>query len=145
MKQVQGTEVGQGSMNISPEVSSVVFILLKNQKQNLLEYSHFTTLCQFLLHSKANQLYALCIHISPLLGFPSYIGHYSALSRVPCAIQQVLISYLFCTQYQQCVSISPEVHKEKGLTLDCVTSTFYSVLGGFPGGASGQEPTCHCR
>ena len=27
--------------------------------------------------------------------FFSHIGHYRVLSRVPCAIQQVLISYLF--------------------------------------------------
>ena len=28
-------------------------------------------------------------------GFPSHIGHHRALSRVPCALQKVLISYLF--------------------------------------------------
>ena len=37
------------------------------------------------------------IHISTLFFFRlfSHIGHYRVLSRVPCAIQQVLISYLF--------------------------------------------------
>ena len=34
------------------------------------------------------------IHI-PTLRFFSDIGHYRLLSRVPCAIQSVLISYLF--------------------------------------------------
>ena len=38
------------------------------------------------------------IPISPLFFFRffSCIGHYRVLSRVPCAIQQVLFSYLFC-------------------------------------------------
>ena len=37
------------------------------------------------------------IHISTVffLRFFSHIGHYRVLSRVACAIQQVLISYLF--------------------------------------------------
>ena len=36
------------------------------------------------------------IHIStPLLRFFSHIGHYWALSRIPCAIHQAPISYLF--------------------------------------------------
>ena len=40
-----------------------------------------------------NQLY---VYIYPLFfGFPSHLGHHRALSGVPCAIQQVLISYLF--------------------------------------------------
>ena len=47
----------------------------------------------FLLHSKVNQLY---VYIYPLfLGFPSHLGHHRALSRAPCAIQSVLISYYF--------------------------------------------------
>ena len=56
-------------------------------------------LCQFLLCSRVNQSH-ICIH--PLIfGFPSHVGHQRALSRVPCAIQQVLISYLF--YMQQCI------------------------------------------
>ena len=36
------------------------------------------------------------VYIYPLLlGFLSHLGHHRALSRVPCAIQSVLISYLF--------------------------------------------------
>ena len=35
------------------------------------------------------------IHISPLFAFPSCLGHCRPLSRVPCAMQSVLISYLF--------------------------------------------------
>ena len=67
-------------------------------------YSCFTVLCQFLLYSKVNQLY---VYTYPLFfGFPSHLGHHRALlSGVPCAIQQVLISYLFYTQYQQCVYV----------------------------------------
>ena len=36
-------------------------------------------------------------------GIPSHSGHHSALGQVPCAIQSVLISYLFYTQCQQCI------------------------------------------
>ena len=36
------------------------------------------------------------VHISTLcFSFFPRIGHYRVLNRVPCAIQQVLISYLF--------------------------------------------------
>ena len=50
--------------------------------------------CQFLLYSKVNDLY---IRISTLFLFPFHLGHHRALSRVLCAIQQVIISYLFHT------------------------------------------------
>ena len=56
----------------------------------LLEYSCFSLLCHFLLYSKVNQLY---VYIYPLFfGFPSHLDHHRALSRVPCAIQYVLIT-----------------------------------------------------
>ena len=51
--------------------------------------------CWFLLYSKVNQLY-LCIY--PIFfGCPSHSDHHKALSRVPCAIQYVLLSFLFYT------------------------------------------------
>ena len=63
----------------------------------LLEYSCFIMFCQFLVYSKVDQL---CVYIYPFFfGFPSHLGHHRALSRVPSAIQQVLISYLFYTQW----------------------------------------------
>ena len=44
------------------------------------------------------------IYIYPLpFRFPSHSGHHSALSRVPCTIKYVLISYLFYTWYQYCI------------------------------------------
>ena len=47
-------------------------------------------------------------HISGLfLDFFSHIGHYRVLSRVPRAIQQVLISYLF--YIQQCEYVNPNL------------------------------------
>ena len=47
----------------------------------------------FLLYNRVNLLY---IHIYPLFfRFYSHIGHYRVLSRVPCAVQQVLVVYLF--------------------------------------------------
>ena len=90
----------------------------------LLAYSCFTMLCQFLYNQllcsqyrKVNQLH---VYVQPLFfGFPPDLGHHRALSRVPCAIQQVLICYLFYTWYQQCMS--------------------------FPGGTNSKEPACQCR
>ena len=88
----------------------------------LLAYNCFTMLCQFLYNQllcsqyrKVNQLH---VYIHPLF-FGFFLGHHRALSRVPCAIYQVLICYLFYTWYQQCMSL--------------------------PGGTSSKEPTCQCR
>ena len=62
-------------------------------------------LCQFQVYSKVNQLY---IYVYPLFfRFFSHIGHHRILSRVPCAIQQVLISCLF--YIQQCVYVTPSL------------------------------------
>ena len=59
------------------------------------------------MYSKVNQLY---VYIYPLFfGFPSHLGHQRALCRVPCAILQVLVSYLFYTQYQQCIYVNPNL------------------------------------
>ena len=50
-------------------------------------------LCYFLLHSKADELY---VDTYPLFfGLPAHAGLHRALSRVPCAVQQVLLSYRF--------------------------------------------------
>ena len=85
----------------------------------LLEQSCFTILCQFLLYSKVNQLY---VYIYPLFfGFPSHLGHHTALSRVPCAIQSVLISYLFYTQ--QHIHVNPNLQKKLFLIQD-ISSEF---------------------
>ena len=63
---------------------------------------------QFLLYSKVNQLY---VFIHPLFfGFPSHLGHHRALSRVPWAIQQVLISYLFYTIVYIYLNPSLQIH-----------------------------------
>ena len=65
------------------------------KKKLILEYSYFTMLYSFLLYRKVNQPY---LYMYPLpFGLPSHSGHHSALSRVPCAVQYVLISYLFYT------------------------------------------------
>ena len=55
-------------------------------------YSCFTMLCSFLLYSSVNQLYVY-IHFLPF-GSPFRLGH-RASRRVPCAMQQVLISIYF--------------------------------------------------
>ena len=64
-------------------------------------------LCQFRLYCKVNRPY-ICIYPLPFV-LPFHLGHHSALRRVPFAIQYVLISYLFYTQYQQytCVNLNP--------------------------------------
>ena len=62
-------------------------------------------LYEFQVYSKVNQLY---IYVYPLFfRFFSHVGNYRALSRVPCAIQQVLISCLF--YIQQCVYVTPSL------------------------------------
>ena len=43
---------------------------------------------------------AICVYISPLFLISSHLDNHRALSRVPCVIQQVLISCLFYTRYQ---------------------------------------------
>ena len=75
------------------------------KKNFLLRYSCFTMLCYFLLYSKVNQLYVYIYSL--FFGFPFHLGHRRALSRVPCAIQQVLISYLLYTQ--QCIYVNPNL------------------------------------
>ena len=58
-------------------------------------------LCYFLLCNKMNQSYEY-IHSFPF-GLPSHLGHRRALGRVPCALQQGLISYLFYIQCRSCI------------------------------------------
>ena len=46
------------------------------------------------------------IYTYPLpLGLPSSSDHQSVLSKVPCAIQHVLTSYLFYMKYQWCICV----------------------------------------
>ena len=76
---------------------------------HFLAYSCFTMLCYFLLY-KVNQS---PIYMCPLIfGFPSHLGHHRALSRVPCALQYILISYLLYTQYRyrMYVNLSLPIH-----------------------------------
>ena len=47
----------------------------------------------------------ICILYPLFFRFPSHLGHHRSLSRVPCAIHQALISYLFYTQ--QCIYVKP--------------------------------------
>ena len=85
-------------------------------------------LCQFQVRSKLNQLYT---HIYPLFfKFFSHIGHYRVLSRVPCAVQQVLVVYLFYIQWCVYVFIFPSSHFLifflAALGLRCCTLAFSS-------------------
>ena len=54
--------------------------------------SWFTMLCKFQIHSKVIPSY---IHTYILFRFFSLIGHSKILGIVPCAIQKVLVGYLF--------------------------------------------------
>ena len=48
------------------------------------------------------------VYVSPPCSVvPSHLGHHGASSRVPCAVQQILISYLFNMQYYVCLPQSP--------------------------------------
>ena len=58
-------------------------------------------LCQFHVDSKVIQLYTL-LHL-----FLFLLGYYRVLSIVPCAIQQVLVDYLF--YIQQFVYVNPNL------------------------------------
>ena len=65
-------------------------------QQSMHARSCFSMLCEFLLYSRVNQLYA---YIHPLcFGFPSHLGHHKVLSRVPCTICYVLIQFSSVTQ-----------------------------------------------
>ena len=61
-------------------------------------------LCWFLPYTKVDRLH---VHIYPLLSEPpSHYGHQPTLSRAPCAIQEVLTSYLFyCLVTQSCPTL----------------------------------------
>ena len=62
-------------------------------------------LCQFQVYSKVIQLYIyIC---SFFFRFFTHIGYYRVLSRVPCAVQQVLAGYLF--YIWQCVWVNPKL------------------------------------
>ena len=49
---------------------------------------------------------AIWLYVPPLFWIPSHLAYHRALGKVSCAIQQVLISYLFYTQYQQYIYVS---------------------------------------
>ena len=42
------------------------------------------------------------IHVSHLFWFLSHVGYYRILSRVPCAVQDVLVGYLSYIQWCVC-------------------------------------------
>ena len=85
--------------------SCCVLFLLNSKNVKNFCWSIVDLQCQFLLYSKVNQLY---IYLSLLFfRFFSHIGHYRVLRRVPYAIQQVLISYLF--YIQQCAYVNPNL------------------------------------
>ena len=71
----------------------------------VLGYSCFTMLYQLLLYIRVIQLYIYMYLL--FLRSSSYLSHHRALSRVPCAIRQVLISCLF--YMQQCIYVSPNL------------------------------------
>ena len=98
----------------------LLFLFLKKKK---VEYSCFTILCYFLLYSKVNQLY-----IQPLFFvFPSHLHHQRAVSRVPCGIQQVLISYLSYTQQYVYVNPNFPIHPASSSLFHLVSICLFSM------------------
>ena len=73
-------------------------------------------LCYFLLY-RVNQSH---VYMCPLFfGFPSHLGHHRALSRVPCALQYILISSLFYTQYWYHMYVNPNLPIHLTLPFPC--------------------------
>ena len=60
---------------------------------------------QFLLYGRTNQVFVYIYSL--FFGFPSHLGHHGTLSRIPCAIQQGLISYLLYCCYYSVAKSSP--------------------------------------
>ena len=77
-------------------------------------------LCQLQVYSKVNQLYIYSL----IFRFLSHIGHYRLLSRVPCATQQVLISYLFYIQQFVYVHATLSLHPSLPFPLPVSSSPF---------------------
>ena len=91
---------------VSPGELGRIKLAISFFNKMLLLYSCSTVLCQSLLQHKQDES-AVYLHTSLLFfGFPSHLSHYRALSRVPRALQQVLISYLFYTHNRVYISIS---------------------------------------
>ena len=89
--------VSSAALEIWAGLRSMLFFVESNQLLSL----SFLTLCQFQVYSRVIHLY---IYIYPLF---SHIGYCRILSRVPCAMQQVFVSYLF--YIQQCAYVNPNL------------------------------------
>ena len=77
-------------------------------------------LCQLQVYSKVIQLY---VYIQPFFfRLFSHIGYYRILSRVPCAVQQVLVGYLFyiCSKFPTCEPLSCKLSNMR--TCVCMSS-----------------------
>ena len=73
---------------------------------------------QFLLYGRTNQVFVYIYSL--FFGFPSHLGHHGALSRIPCTIQQGLISYLLYCCYYSIAKSSPILCNP----VDCSTPGF---------------------
>ena len=73
---------------VFPFLKAIVFFLFSVEVE-----SNNNIVCQFQVNSKVVQLY-LPMYIF-FFKFFSYLGYYRVLSRVHCAIQYVLVGYLF--------------------------------------------------
>ena len=82
-------------------------ILFKTKKKNLLEYSWFIMLWQFLLQQSQS---AIHIYISSFFWISFHLGHHRALRKVLCDIQQIVVSYLFYTQQCVCAYTNLSIH-----------------------------------
>ena len=84
---------------------------------------------QLLDHQGSPQVYIF------FLRFFSFIGYYKILSRVPCAIQQVLVGYLF--YIQQCVYVNPNllIHS----SYYCYLNKTYHYYSSGPERPSGED------
>ena len=75
-------------------MSNLVIFKFNFLKKFILKYSSLKVFCWFQLYSKLIQLY-IYMNIYAFFKFFSHLVYYRILGRVGCAIQQVLVSYLF--------------------------------------------------
>ena len=93
----QNVDIYQHICNRCKEIHNSTLFFLLHISFLKLKYSRFTVLYQFQEHRKVIQLHV--IHIYHFLSDHFYFtGYHKILRIVPCAIQQVLVSYLFYMQ-----------------------------------------------
>ena len=121
--------IGSSSKNTEVEYHALLQGIFSTQESNL----HLLRLLHFRRILSHWAMEEVCVCIYPLFfEFPSHLGHHRALSRVPCAVQQVLISYLFCTLWHIYVNPNLPIHPTSLLTYPPDIHPFVLYIGRDP-------------